>query len=368
MDVSVARAAASVTSRPTSDQQIDARRPVDDEQHHGAGERERSDGQPRHARDAAPEHAVPGGRAGDHDAAQQDQAARELAHRHGRRRVRSWPLRPPARRPPPAAGSQDRSFLSSDVHRRPARRRLRWLEDAERIDLAIYAAIARTPTPALDRVMSRLSRAADYSRLSLAAAALLALAGGRTGRRAAGIGLASLAVTATVVNVAVKPLGRRRRPDRLAGDVPLARHVRMPISRSFPSGHTAAAFAFATGVGHVSPAAAVPLRALAAAGRLLAHPHRGALPRRRTGRRTDRHHARAAHDARGRPARPPDALHRISSPRGHRDPVDRRLVPSPVASARHRPNGMRSHADRTMRSHARRDSMTRRARLEERHR
>ena len=38
----------------------------------------------------------------------------------------------------------------------------------------------------------------------------------------------------------------------------------MPTSRSFPSGHSAAAFAFATGVGHVSPAAAVPLRALAA--------------------------------------------------------------------------------------------------------
>ena len=38
----------------------------------------------------------------------------------------------------------------------------------------------------------------------------------------------------------------------------------MPTSRSFPSGHSAAAFAFATGVGHVSPAAAIPLRALAA--------------------------------------------------------------------------------------------------------
>ena len=46
--------------------------------------------------------------------------------------------------------------------------------------------------------------------------------------------------------------------------MPLARHVRMPSSRSFPSGHSAAAFAFATGIGHVSPAAAVPLRALAA--------------------------------------------------------------------------------------------------------
>jgi len=155
--------------------------------------------------------------------------------------------------------------VSSDVHHETTASRLpRWLEDAERVDLAIYAAIARTPTPALDRAMSRLSQAADYSRLSVSAAALLALAGGRTGRRAAATGLASVGVTATVVNVAIKPLGRRRRPDRLAGDVPLARQVRMPVSTSFPSGHSAAAFAFATGVGHVSPAAAIPLRALAA--------------------------------------------------------------------------------------------------------
>ena len=59
--------------------------------------------------------------------------------------------------------------------------RPRWIEDAERLDLAIYAAIARTPTPALDVAMSRLSRAADYSRLSLTSAALLALTGGGPG-------------------------------------------------------------------------------------------------------------------------------------------------------------------------------------------
>ena len=37
----------------------------------------------------------------------------------------------------------------------------------------------------------------------------------------------------------------------------------MPSSTAFPSGHSAAAFAFATGVGQVLPAAGVPLRALA---------------------------------------------------------------------------------------------------------
>ena len=109
-----------------------------------------------------------------------------------------------------------------------------------------------------------LSRAADYSRLSIAAAAVLALGGGRDGRRAAVAGLASVAVTATVANVAIKPLARRARPDRIATAVPLARQVPMPVSSSLPSGHAAAAFAFATGVGHVSPAAAIPLRLLAA--------------------------------------------------------------------------------------------------------
>lgn len=121
-----------------------------------------------------------------------------------------------------------------------------------------------TPTPAIDRAMSRLSRAADYSRLSLASAAALALAGGRDGRRAAATGLASVAVTATVANLIAKPLGRRRRPDRVMREVPLARQVRMPVSSSFPSGHSAAAFAFATGVAQVSPAAGAPLHALAA--------------------------------------------------------------------------------------------------------
>jgi membrane-associated phospholipid phosphatase len=139
-----------------------------------------------------------------------------------------------------------------------------WLADAEKVDVAVYAAIAQTPTPALDRAMSRLSEAANYSRLSMASAALLAAFGGDAGKRAAAGGLASVAVTSAAVNVFVKPLGRRRRPDRVGQNVPIARHVDMPGSSSFPSGHSAAAFAFATGVGRTMPHAAVPLRALAA--------------------------------------------------------------------------------------------------------
>jgi membrane-associated phospholipid phosphatase len=139
-----------------------------------------------------------------------------------------------------------------------------WLDEVERVDLAVYRAIAGTPTPLLDGAMRRLSDAANYSRLSIASAAVLAVAGGPRGRRAAALGLACVTTTATFVNVVVKPLSRRRRPDRTEAEVPEARRVKLPGSRSFPSGHTAAAVAFATGVGRVMPAAAVPLHSLAA--------------------------------------------------------------------------------------------------------
>ncbi len=152
---------------------------------------------------------------------------------------------------------------SSDVSPEPQPQPA-WLRDAERVDLAVYAAIAQTPTPALDTAMSRLTAAADYSKLSLAAAGMLAALGGRRGRRAARDGLVSVGVTAAVANLALKPLGGRRRPDRVTEHVPLARQTRMPRSTSFPSGHTAAAFAFATGVGHELPVISIPLQGLAA--------------------------------------------------------------------------------------------------------
>ncbi len=145
---------------------------------------------------------------------------------------------------------------------RGARRRP--LDEANRLDLAVYAAIARTPTPSLDRGMRRLSRAADYSRLSIASAAALAIAGGPGGRRAAARGLGSVAVTAAIVNAAIKPIMRRRRPDRGASPVPAGRRLKMPASHSFPSGHSAAAFAFAVGAGRALPWTATPLSALAA--------------------------------------------------------------------------------------------------------
>jgi undecaprenyl-diphosphatase len=139
-----------------------------------------------------------------------------------------------------------------------------WWGEVNRLDLAVYAAIAATPTPTLDRAFRRLSQAADHSKLWLASAALLAAGGGAAGRRAAVNGVASVGLTSAVVNLILKPLGGRRRPDRDTHQVPVARQVAMPRSTSFPSGHSASAFAFAAGVATASPAAGIPLSALAA--------------------------------------------------------------------------------------------------------
>jgi membrane-associated phospholipid phosphatase len=135
----------------------------------------------------------------------------------------------------------------------------RWAE-AKRLDVAVYEAILHTPTPNLDKEMSRLTQAADYSRLWLGSAAILAATRGREGRRAAVTGLASIAVTSAVANLAVKPVGRRSRPD--PSGAPAERRAPMPTSSSFPSGHSASAFAFATGVGSVLPLEAIPIRVL----------------------------------------------------------------------------------------------------------
>jgi undecaprenyl-diphosphatase len=139
-----------------------------------------------------------------------------------------------------------------------------WRREITALDVAVYAAIAATPTPTLDRAFAAVSRSADHSKLWTATAAVLAVVGGREGRSAAVDGLASIALTSVVVNALVKPLQRRRRPDRAAHDVPIARYVAMPASTSFPSGHAASASAFATGVTHELPTVGIPLHAAAA--------------------------------------------------------------------------------------------------------
>jgi membrane-associated phospholipid phosphatase len=137
------------------------------------------------------------------------------------------------------------------------------LRELGAVDRAVYRAVASTPTAGLDGPFRRLSRAADHSRLWLAIAAAAALLGGGRGRRAALEGVTAIAVTSATVNLGLKRVYRRRRPDRAAALSP-ARHVTMPASTSFPSGHAASAFAFASAIGRHLPGLGVPIRLLAA--------------------------------------------------------------------------------------------------------
>jgi undecaprenyl-diphosphatase len=131
------------------------------------------------------------------------------------------------------------------------------------VDVAVYDAVASTRTPTLDRTMSASSRAADHSVVWFAIAGALALTGGRRGRLAARDGVAAIAMASATVNLGIKRVAPRTRP--LRDEVALAqdRWVRMPSSTSFPSGHTASAFAFATAVGQRIPSLWLPLRGLA---------------------------------------------------------------------------------------------------------
>ena len=139
------------------------------------------------------------------------------------------------------------------------------LRELGAVDRAVYEAVARTPTGNLDVPVRRLSGAADTSRLWLGIAAVVAVAGGRRGRRAALEGVVAIGVTSATVNLGVKPVARRRRPERARPALFEDRHVPMPRSASFPSGHAASAFAFAYAVGRHMPVLALPIRLLAAA-------------------------------------------------------------------------------------------------------
>lgn len=145
----------------------------------------------------------------------------------------------------------------------PVRQRLATvLHQAGAVDRAVYTTIAQVPTPALDVAMRRLSNSANRSLIWLAVAAGLSLTG-PAGRRAAARGLLAIGVTSAIVNLAVKPLSTRRRPDRDGAGVPDQRQVSMPSSTSFPSGHSASAFAFATAVSRDDPWLAIVIQFLA---------------------------------------------------------------------------------------------------------
>ena len=125
------------------------------------------------------------------------------------------------------------------------------------LDRAVYQAVHAIPSPVIDHALTRITHAADHSRLWVGVAAGMALLGRRP-RRGAAVGLAAVGVTSALVNAAMKPVVRRERPTR---DGTVRTHlVHMPGSTSYPSGHAASAFAFSTAVGAEFPQADTALR------------------------------------------------------------------------------------------------------------
>ena len=131
-------------------------------------------------------------------------------------------------------------------------------------DLEAFRLVAGARSPVLDRAMPALARAADHSVLWMLSGGAMAAWGGRFGKRAAVRGLGSIALTSAFVSGGLKHVFRRPRPQ--LADVPLARRVTGGYrTTSFPSGHSASAFAFAVGAGSELPALAPPLGLLAGA-------------------------------------------------------------------------------------------------------
>jgi diacylglycerol kinase family enzyme/membrane-associated phospholipid phosphatase len=143
----------------------------------------------------------------------------------------------------------------------PRARDAGWLlRQAQVLDRAVTARVASSDSVLLDRALPRLSRAADHSVLWMAVAAGLGATGNKWARRAALRGLVSIAIASATTNVAGKRLTRRARPEFLG-----QRLLRVPRTTSFPSGHSASAAAFATGVALEMPRLGVPVGAAALA-------------------------------------------------------------------------------------------------------
>src|SRR3954452_7994782 len=122
-----------------------------------------------------------------------------------------------------------------------------------RWDAMLHARVGRLPTTRFDRWLRRLSTFANHGKLWFLLGAVIGLQRGPM-RRGAIRGGGSLALSSALVNVVLKRVFQRVRPDLAA--VQGSRALRRPPSSlSFPSGHSASAAAFATGVALESPVA-----------------------------------------------------------------------------------------------------------------
>ncbi|MGT2531673.1 phosphatase PAP2 family protein [Streptomyces nojiriensis] len=141
---------------------------------------------------------------------------------------------------------------------------LTWQGAAAQWDRQLFDLVARRHWPGADRVLPRLGRAANHGVLWGASAAVIAVVGSPRARRAALRGAASLALASATINSIGKWTVRRPRP--LLEGVPAVRQLAtQPRTTSFPSGHSASAFAFTAGLALESPGWGAVLAPVAAA-------------------------------------------------------------------------------------------------------
>jgi undecaprenyl-diphosphatase len=132
-------------------------------------------------------------------------------------------------------------------------------------DQMLFDAVAAARLPGLERVLPRLSRSADRSVLWYGLAGGMAVSGRVRLRRAALRGTVAIGIASPLINLIGKNLFRRARP-RVDLVPPIRIRWRLPTSPAFPSGHSASAAAFATGVALEAPRyVAWPVAGLAAA-------------------------------------------------------------------------------------------------------
>ena len=199
-------------------------------------ETERADRQAGDPARASSQDAVPGRGSCEGDAGERDQAARELLHHDDRPRGRTRRSRGAERRDRRslrrrASSGALRGSPTPTLVRRRRDTPAGWRTPSGSTSLCTQRSRAQTPTPALDRAMVSALHAADYLRLSLASAAVPAATGGRRAQRAAADGRRLGRGTASPLNLGVKPLGSRRRPDprgRAGADRPTRAKCRPP--------------------------------------------------------------------------------------------------------------------------------------------
>ncbi|MER6186628.1 phosphatase PAP2 family protein [Streptomyces sp. NPDC001652] len=134
---------------------------------------------------------------------------------------------------------------------------MRWLAGLGEVDHAVTRQAGTRVPASVGKALSVVEESAESSKLWCGAAAVMAAFGGRRGRRSAASGIAALVVAQFVSNGVGKQFVDRPRPPR--DWFPHDEVNDRPDSSSFPSGHTAAAFAFTAAVTPTWPAAGITL-------------------------------------------------------------------------------------------------------------